>query len=159
MSRLLLRQALIRSTPRLTCYRCTSQWSNRSHTCGELRPEHRDQRVVLSGWVQYVRLGGRFVLLRDAHGVTQLVLPEAGAGSVDRLTLESVLKVEGVVRRRPEGSDNPSMETGQVEVEVTKLEELSRAPPKMPVRGWEHNQARFYSNVFLAVHETLCSFL
>ncbi len=118
-------------------------WSWRSHTCGDLRRKHKGCRVTLSGWVQFVRMGGRFVLLRDAYGVIQLNLPES-PGILDRvggsLTPESVLRVEGMVRERPEGKENPKMATGAVEVEVEKMEVLSKALPKVPVMGRDHNR-------------------
>ncbi len=118
-------------------------WSWRTHTCGDLREEHLGRKVILAGWVQFTRLGGRFVLLRDAHGTTQLFLQhpeEILRGLGGGLTPESVLKVEGTVRERPEGQANPEMATGSVEVLVERVERLCRAPPETPVLGRDHNR-------------------
>ena len=48
--------------------------SSRTHHCGELRSSHIGQQVSLCGWVQHVRMGGQFVLIRDAQGITQVIL-------------------------------------------------------------------------------------
>jgi aspartyl-tRNA synthetase len=109
----------------------------RTHTCGELRAADIGKKVILSGWVQTNRdMGGViFIDLRDKHGVTQLVLdpqrcpvPHAEAG---KLRSEWVVKVEGVVRARPEGTRNDKLPTGEVEVDATDLRVLNKAktPP------------------------------
>ncbi len=109
----------------------------RSHTCGELRAEHADERVTLCGWVQNRRDHGGllFIDLRDRYGVTQCVLdPDAGEAAeiADRVRLEWVVRVSGSVRLRPENKQNPDRETGAVEIVVDGFEVLSRADP-LPV--------------------------
>ena len=105
----------------------------RTHTCGELRPEHLGQKVTLCGWVDRVRdhKGVIFVDLRDRWGRTQVV---AGAESpADVLAVaravrpEWVLKVTGTVGPRPEGTANPKLATGAIEVAITALEVLNEA--------------------------------
>jgi hypothetical protein len=51
-----------------------SKYTTRSHTCGELRGRHAGSRVHLYGWVTYKRLKGKFLVLRDVYGVTQLII-------------------------------------------------------------------------------------
>jgi aspartyl-tRNA synthetase len=110
----------------------------RSHTCGELRASHDGERVTLCGWVQNRRDHGGllFIDLRDREGVTQAVVepeaPEAARIQSDRVRLEWVVQVEGVVRRRPPESSNPDRETGEVEVVVDRFQVLNAAQP-MPV--------------------------
>ena len=107
----------------------------RTYNCGELRLEHEGQEVVLSGWVQTNRdLGGMtFVDLRDRYGITQLVFNVDGdadlAERVRKLGREYVIRVEGIVRER--SSKNPNRPTGDIEIEVTKLDVLNKAktPP------------------------------
>jgi aspartyl-tRNA synthetase len=106
-------------------------------TCGALRLENAGQDVTLRGWVNRRRdLGGLiFVDLRDRYGLTQVVFnpeiaPEAHKTASD-VRNEYVLKVQGIVRERPEGTRNPKLATGDVEVEVQQVEVLNSAktPP------------------------------
>uniref|UniRef100_A0A8C4QJJ0 Aspartyl-tRNA synthetase 2, mitochondrial n=1 Tax=Eptatretus burgeri TaxID=7764 RepID=A0A8C4QJJ0_EPTBU len=107
-----------------------SNFCLRSHTCGELRREHVGQRVMLCGWLQHRRCD-RFVVLRDFHGQTQLIVPQDqlhGPGhELLHLQLESVICVCGEVRDRPPGQHNPNMPTGEVEVHISSVEVLNRS--------------------------------
>jgi len=108
----------------------------KTHTCGELRPEHQGQPVTLAGWVHRRRDHGgvTFIDLRDRSGLVQIVSnPEESPEAHDALQPvrnEWVLKVEGVVRARPAGMENPDLPTGQIEVEVQAIEVLN--PAKTP---------------------------
>jgi aspartyl-tRNA synthetase len=110
----------------------TATTAMRTHLCGELRPEHVDARVALCGWVARRREHGEhlsFVDLRDHSGTVQCVVD----GSVD-VRSEWVLRVEGTVRLRPEGTVNPELATGEVELSDCTVEVLSQAePPPFPV--------------------------
>ncbi|MFB0546116.1 MAG: aspartate--tRNA ligase, partial [Anaerolineae bacterium] len=105
----------------------------KTHSCGELRPDHVGQVVTLAGWVHRQRDHGGliFVDLRDREGITQVVFnPETSAeahavGAQARV--EYVLKVTGTVQARPEGLVNPQMATGQIEVKARTAEILSEA--------------------------------
>jgi aspartyl-tRNA synthetase len=109
----------------------------RSHTCGELRPEHIGQRVTLSGWVHRRRDHGHlaFFDLRDRYGITQVVTSaEEGAEAhraAEAARSEWVVQVEGVVRQRPDGTANDELATGAIEVAVDRFSVLnqSRVPP------------------------------
>jgi aspartyl-tRNA synthetase len=103
--------------------------------CGEVRAEHVGRRVTLAGWVDTRRDHGGlvFVDLRDASGVCQLVAnPERAPdafGAAHGVRNEFVLRAEGeVVRRAPEAV-NPELSTGEVELQVDRLEIVSRCPP------------------------------
>jgi len=93
----------------------------RSIYCGELNLAHLDQEVTLCGWVHRRRDHGGviFVDLRDHHGLVQVVfdpdLPEIFS-TAERIRNEYVLQVKGRVRNRPEGTINPELPTGEVEV-------------------------------------------
>ncbi|HNQ87632.1 MAG TPA: aspartate--tRNA ligase [Verrucomicrobiota bacterium] len=108
----------------------------RTHHCNELRLEHLGAEVTLCGWVHSRRdLGGViFIDIRDREGRTQTVfdpsdLPAALFEQASGLRSESVVRVTGKVRRRPEGTVNPKIPTGEVEVMVRELEVLNLAEP------------------------------
>jgi aspartyl-tRNA synthetase len=108
----------------------------RSHYCGELRASHLDQQVELCGWVHRRRDHGGviFIDLRDREGLVQVVydpdLPEVFA-TAERVRSEYVLRVRGRVRRRPDGTENADLPTGEIEVLGGELEVLNRSdtPP------------------------------
>jgi aspartyl-tRNA synthetase len=108
----------------------------RSHYCGQVNETLIGQEVEVCGWVHRRRDHGGviFVDLRDREGLLQVVFdpdrPEIFA-EAERIRGEYVLRVRGLVRERPEGTINPNMPTGQVEVLAQELEVLNRAetPP------------------------------
>jgi aspartyl-tRNA synthetase len=111
----------------------------RSHYCCDLNASHIGQQVCLMGWVQRRRDHGGliFIDLRDRTGIIQLALdpdrdPEAHT-KADRIRNEWVIAAVGTVSPRPEGTINPKMKTGEVEIEVSELRLLNKAetPPFM----------------------------
>ncbi|MCX6544212.1 MAG: aspartate--tRNA ligase [Acidobacteria bacterium] len=106
----------------------------RTHTCGELRPAHLDQDVVLLGWVHRARdLGAlAFIDVRDRYGLTQVVVdsPEL-LEKAKHLRAEFVIGVAGRVRPRAAAALNAKMPTGEVEVHAAEIKVLSEAavPP------------------------------
>jgi len=122
----------------------------RTHTCGEARASHAGKEVTLAGWVHTRRDHGEltFIDLRDRYGITQVVAhakdnPAAHA-ALGKARNEWVLRVRGSVRPRPEGTKNPRLPTGEVEVVANEIEVLneSKTPP-------------FYVNEETEVEETL----
>jgi aspartyl-tRNA synthetase len=112
----------------------------RSHTCGALRDSDIDQTVRLSGWCHRIRDHGGvlFIDLRDHYGLTQCVAdPDSPAfKDAEKLRSEWVVRIDGKVRRRPAGTDNPELPTGMVEVYVNEIEVLGPAGElPMPVFG------------------------
>ncbi|WP_445487627.1 aspartate--tRNA ligase [Rhodopseudomonas sp. RCAM05734] len=100
----------------------------RSHTCGALRDSHIDQTVRVSGWCHRIRDHGGvlFIDLRDHYGLTQCVADPASPAFKDAELLRSewVVKIDGRVRRRPEGTENPDLPTGAVEIYISSIEVL-----------------------------------
>jgi aspartyl-tRNA synthetase len=96
---------------------------------GSLRPSHIGQTVTVSGWVQRRRDHGgiAFVDIRDASGIVQVVADPATHVEVADLRMEYCVSVTGVVRERPEGTENPDLPTGAVEIGVEDLVVLSPA--------------------------------
>src|SRR6185437_4948680 len=112
----------------------------RTHTCGELREGHIGETVRLSGWCHRIRDHGGvlFIDLRDHYGLTQCVAdPDSAAfADAEKLRSEWVVRMEGKVRSRPEGTDNPDLPTGQVELYVSGIEVLGAAAElPLPVFG------------------------
>ncbi|RJP20523.1 MAG: aspartate--tRNA ligase, partial [Deltaproteobacteria bacterium] len=103
--------------------------------CGAVRPSHVGSEVVLCGWVHRRRDHGGlvFVDLRDRDGLVQVVInPEGSAeahAKADVIRVEYVLSVRGVVRRRPAGTENPNLPTGEVEVAAVTLAILNESKP------------------------------
>ncbi|HEV2994028.1 MAG TPA: aspartate--tRNA ligase [Acidimicrobiia bacterium] len=110
----------------------------RTHRAGDLRVDHVGAHVALCGWVAGRRDHGGVVFLdlRDVAGVVQVVVDPAHVAGVDvhAIRAEYVLRVEGQVRVRPDGTANPELATGAVEVAADAVEVLNRAdPPPIPV--------------------------
>ena len=108
----------------------------RSHPCGVISTEHLEQEVVFCGWVHRRRDHGGviFIDLRDHTGLVQVVFDpdrEAIFALAEQVRNEFVLRIRGRVRNRPDGTINPDMATGKVEVLGHELEILNRAetPP------------------------------
>jgi aspartyl-tRNA synthetase len=112
----------------------------RTHNCGALRETDIGKEVRLSGWCHRIRDHGGvlFIDLRDHYGLTQVVAdPDSAAfKTAERLRSEWVVRVDGKVRHRPEGTANPELPTGAVEVYIREIEVLGPAAElPMPVFG------------------------
>ena len=109
----------------------------RTHYCGSLDSSLAGQDVILMGWAHRRRDHGGviFVDLRDREGIVQVVFnPDAGEsvhGEAHKIRSEFVLAVKGKVRKRPEGMENPALNTGEIEVIISELEIMneSKTPP------------------------------
>jgi aspartyl-tRNA synthetase len=108
----------------------------RSHTCGALRAGDIGQTARLSGWVHRVRDHGGvlFIDLRDHYGITQVVAdPDSAAFKVaEAVRSEWVIRIDGKVRARPDGTTNDELPTGEIEVYASDIEVLSQAK-ELPV--------------------------
>jgi aspartyl-tRNA synthetase len=112
----------------------------RTHTCGALRESNIGETVRLSGWCHRIRDHGGvlFIDLRDHYGLTQCVVdPDSPAFALaEKLRSEWVVRMEGKVRRRPEGTDNEELPTGHIELYVADIEVLGPAAElPLPVFG------------------------
>lgn len=102
----------------------------RTHNCGELRMENVGQEVKLAGWVNSIRkLGGiTFATIRDNFGITQILVRDESL--IENVCKETVISVHGVVLERE--SKNPKMLTGDIEIEVDKLDILGKCQSVLP---------------------------
>jgi aspartyl-tRNA synthetase len=112
----------------------------RTHTCGALRESDIGGEVRLSGWCHRIRDHGGvlFIDLRDHYGLTQIVAdPDSPSfREAEKLRSEWVVRIDGKVRKRPPGTENPELPTGAVEVYVSEIEVLGPAGElPMPVFG------------------------
>jgi aspartyl-tRNA synthetase len=110
----------------------------RTHRAGDLRTEHIGTEVVVCGWVAHRRDHGGVVFLdvRDTAGLVQVVIDpdQPGFDDAHRIRNEWVLRVEGTVRPRPDGTVNPDLPTGEIEVGASAVDVLNEAdPPPFPL--------------------------
>ena len=114
----------------------------RTHTCGQLRPEHVGQQAKLSGWVQRKRDHGNllFIDLRDHYGVTQVVIDASSAvfKTAESVRNESVITVTGKVVAREPSTVNARLSTGAVELDAAEFEIQSMADP-LPIPVYQEN--------------------
>lgn len=104
-----------------------------THKCSEVTTENLGKTVVIAGWVANKRDHGSllFIDIRDSTGSMQCILDESAAAfaACDDVSIESVVKVTGVVHRRPLDTVNPDLVSGEIELRVSELEVLSEADP------------------------------
>ena len=110
----------------------------RTHTCLELTKKNKDQKIALAGWINKKRDHGNllFVDLRDNFGVTQCVIDKSNKffKELEKLQLESVIKIDGVVVERSEETINQDLNTGEIEVKVISFNVLGHCKElPMPV--------------------------
>jgi aspartyl-tRNA synthetase len=105
----------------------------KTHSCGELRATHTNQKVTIAGWVHRRRDHGgvSFFDLRDRYGIVQVTvnpsLSKETLDAVANVRMEWVLQVTGTVQMRPQGMANPRMATGEVELIAESIEVLNRS--------------------------------
>ena len=115
-------------------------------TCGELGASDAGARVAVRGWVNSTRDHGGliFVDVRDRYGITQVVFDprtteQASYEAAGHLRSEDVIMAAGTVRRRPAGTENANLKTGEIEVAVDQLTVLNKSKtPPFPLHGDEN---------------------
>ena len=110
--------------------------SYRTHTCGELNIDNNGEQIVLSGWINKKRDHGNllFLDLRDNYGVTQCVIEKNNSNfkTLEKLPLESVIKILGKVVNRSKDTINKEIGTGEIEVSISSYELLG-ATKELPL--------------------------
>uniref|UniRef100_A0A1A9W5F1 Aminoacyl-transfer RNA synthetases class-II family profile domain-containing protein n=1 Tax=Glossina brevipalpis TaxID=37001 RepID=A0A1A9W5F1_9MUSC len=131
------------STPKVVKVADLNKFADRSHNCGELASDNIGEKVSICGWLEFQRMG-KFLVLRDGYGQTQVLLTDKVKGLEaysDGLSLETIVKVEGTVIPRPAATINPKMKTGHIEVEAEKVEVLNAAKKNLPFEVRKFNRA------------------
>ena len=110
----------------------------RTHTCGELNKSHKEKEISLSGWINKKRDHGNllFLDLRDNYGITQCVIDKSNEifKKIEKLSLETVIKISGVVIKRSEETINKNISTGEIEVKINNIDILGETKDlPMPV--------------------------
>lgn len=107
----------------------------RTHNCGELTGKEAGKKVTLCGWVDTIRVQGKigFLLLRDRNGITQVFLNPELAKQFGTLSKESVVLIEGEVKKRPDNQVKKEMKTGEIEIAASKIEIISEAETPLPI--------------------------
>lgn len=107
----------------------------RTHTCGELNGKLDGNKVTLQGWVDTVRDHGNvtFIDLRDRYGMTQVVLDHKKSNEMadiaKSIRKEFVLQIEGIVKKRPTGTEKKNMITGEIELDAVSVTIITKALP------------------------------
>ena len=115
----------------------------RTEYCGNVTKEHLGKDVSICGWVHRRRDHGGVIFLdvRDLEGICQAVIDPSNDEAfslADKCRSEFVIQIRGNVRERPEGTINPKMKTGEVEIEVSEIELLnSAATPAFPLDDYQ----------------------
>ncbi len=108
----------------------------RTHTCGDLNLKHKGSEIALSGWINKKRDHGNllFLDLRDNYGLTQCVIDKSNSifKNLEKLPLETVIKVVGTVVERTKETINKNINTGEIEVLINKVEILG-ATKELPM--------------------------
>ena len=108
----------------------------RTHNCNELNLTHKGNQIILSGWINKKRDHGNllFIDLRDNYGITQCVIDKSNSifKNVEKLPLETVVKIEGKVVERSKETTNPNISTGEIEVSIKTFEILG-ATKELPM--------------------------
>jgi len=110
----------------------------RTHNCSELNKKHKDESVTLSGWINKKRDHGNllFIDLRDNYGLTQCLIDKSNKQfkDLEKIQLESVIKIQGTVIERSEDTINKELKTGEIEVNIGSFEVLGHCKElPMPV--------------------------
>ena len=102
----------------------------RTHTCNELNKSFKDENVSLSGWINKKRDHGNllFIDLRDNYGITQCVIEKENSSfsELEKIPLETVIKISGKVIEREKNSINSEIATGEIEISISTFEVLGR---------------------------------
>jgi len=100
----------------------------RTHTCNELDSINKDKKIILSGWVNKKRDHGNllFIDLRDNYGLTQCVIDNSNKSfkELEKLQLETVIKIDGIVVQRNKETINPDLNTGEIEIKILSFKIL-----------------------------------
>ena len=100
----------------------------RTHNCSELNKDNSGQEIVLSGWINKKRDHGNllFIDLRDNYGMTQCIIDKSNESFklLEKIQLESVIKINGKVVKRSDDTINSELQTGEIEVNIDKFEVL-----------------------------------
>ena len=100
----------------------------RTHNCSELNQDNNGQEIILSGWINKKRDHGNllFIDLRDNYGITQCIIDKSNDSFklLEKIQLESVIKVTGKVVKRSVDTVNSELQTGEIEVNINKFEVL-----------------------------------
>ena len=100
----------------------------RTHTCNELNIKNKNEKIILSGWVNKKRDHGNllFIDLRDNYGLTQCVIDNSNKSfkELEKLQLETVIKIDGIVVQRNKETINPDLNTGEIEIKILSFKIL-----------------------------------
>jgi nondiscriminating aspartyl-tRNA synthetase len=129
----------------------------RTHACGELRALDEGKTVTLCGWVETHRIQGKlsFMLLKDSTGATQAFINADLTKKIGEVPKESIVKITGTVKKRPENQVRKDLATGEVELSATDAEVVNKAETPLPIDVAENtttNMDKRFDYRFLDFH-------
>ena len=103
----------------------------KNHNCGELKAEDEGKQVAVCGWLESQRIQGKlsFLLLRDSTGMVQIFLNNQLTKQLGEIPKESIVQIEGAVKKRPDNQVRTEMLTGAIEISAAKATIINRAEP------------------------------
>lgn len=113
-----------------------NSFCERTHTCGQLSKNDVGKLVTLYGWIQYTRFNNKIIALRDSYGTVQCIVDQSQLTKSFRKSIipnESVVRVVGQVRERPDGDKNDKLSTGDIEVLTDQVKILAQAKKNLPI--------------------------
>ena len=124
----------------------------RTHNCNELTNDNSGQEIILSGWINKKRDHGNllFIDLRDNYGITQCIIDKSNENfkSLEKIQLESVIKINGIVVKRSSETVNSELTTGGIEVNINSFEVLGACKElPMPVLVIKNIQKKLDLNI------------
>ncbi|MFA5602594.1 MAG: aspartate--tRNA ligase [Bacilli bacterium] len=119
----------------------------KTHNCGELNKNNINEEVKIAGWLHNYRDHGGIIFLdiRDHYGITQVTIPEEDSNMkelAESIPKESAVSIKGIVTPRPDNMINPKLATGEIEINASEINILSKVEKELPINVFPETEVR-----------------